>query len=129
MSGETPQVLKYETCSLIENFPSNYIPDFLTEEKDKFSQSKNKEALKVIGASSYEILDYFGIPSSVSLLQTDATSIEDLRVFREKRKTICVKNYGKSYQEELKEFAPELNDPEIHLKQLLPTFTPQDDSE
>jgi len=39
-----------------------------------------------------------------------------LRVFREKRKTICLKNYGKSYQEELKEFAPELNDPEIHLK-------------
>jgi len=101
----------------------------MTEEKDKFSQGKNKDALKVIGTSSYEILDYFGIPSSVSLLQTDATSIEDLRVFREKRKTICIKNYGKTYQEELKEFAPELNDPETHLKQLLPTFTPQDESE
>jgi hypothetical protein len=102
---------------MIENFPANYAPDHLMEKEDKLSQtSKKKEDVKIISTSNYQILDYAGIPSSVSIMLTDAVPLEDMRVFKDKRKEISSKRWGKDFTEELKDVPPELNDPEIHLK-------------
>jgi hypothetical protein len=80
-------VLKLETSGMLENFPANYAPEHLKEKEDKLSlQTKKKEDVKVINTASFEILDFQGIPSSISILQTDAVPLEDLRVFKEKRK-------------------------------------------
>jgi len=110
---------------MLENFPANYAPEHMKEKEDKLSlQTKKKEDIKILNTGSYEILDYAGIPSSVSILQTDAVPLEDMRVFKEKRREISIKKWGKDYTEELKDQLPELNDPEIHLKQLLMSFLP-----
>ena len=54
---------------MIENFPANYAPDNIKDKEDKLSQlSKKKEDVRIINTSSYEILDYAGIPSSVSIM-------------------------------------------------------------
>lgn len=125
LSGEQPVVLKLETSGMLENFPANYAPEHMKEKEDKLSlQTKKKEDIKILNTGSYEILDYAGIPSSVSILQTDAVPLEDLRVFKEKRREVSIKKWGKDYTEELKDQAPELNDPEVHLKQLLMSFSP-----
>ena len=72
---------------MLENFPANYAPEHLKEKEDKLSlQTKKKEDVKVINIASFEIIDFSGIPSSISILQTDAVPLEDLRVFKEKRK-------------------------------------------
>lgn len=102
---------------MLENFPANYAPEHLKEKEDKLSlQTKKKEDIKILNTGSYEILDYAGIPSSVSILQTDAVPLEDMRMFKEKRRQINIKKWGKDYSEELKDQPPELNDPEVHLK-------------
>ena len=64
-------------------------------------------------------------------MQADAVPLTDLRIFKDKRKEFGIKRWGKDYSEELKEVPPETNDPELHLKQLLMSFTPsqQDDSD
>ena len=39
LNGEPPAVFKYETNSLIENFPANYLPDeFNDEDSDIFTK-------------------------------------------------------------------------------------------
>ena len=89
---------------MLENFPANYAPEHLKEKEDKLSsQTKKKEDIKVVNTASYEILDFSGIPSSISILQTDAVPLEDMRVFREKRKKASIKKWGKDYTEELKD--------------------------
>ena len=109
--------MKLETHGLIENFPANYAPDHILEKEDKLSQSlKKKEEIKVINTSSYEIVEYAGIPSSVSIVQTDAVPLTDLRIFKEKRKEFSIKRWGKDFSDELREVPPEINDPEVHLK-------------
>lgn len=128
MSGDALKILKLETSSLIENFPCNYIPDHLMEKEDKLRQeSRRKDDIKFVNPSTYEILDYSGIPSSISILQADSVPQQDMREFREKRKQVNLKKWGKEFSEEIKDVLPELLDPEVHLKQLIMGFTPKDE--
>jgi len=83
MSDEAQVVFKYETSQLIENFPSNYLPEqFIEDENSGGIGKKKSEIVKVIYPSNYEIVDFSAIPSSTTLLTVDASPIDDLRLFK-----------------------------------------------
>jgi hypothetical protein len=75
-------VFKYETHSLLENFPSNYLPDqFKNEPGDERMGKKKGEIHKFLDISKHHIQDYTGIPSSVTLLIADSAPVEDVKAF------------------------------------------------
>lgn len=77
--------------------------------------------------SKNEIINYKGIPSSVSLIQVESSQIDELRKFKQKRVEIRRQYVGIeswSEKEDLKEIDPTLTDPEKTLKLLIPTFNP-----
>lgn len=82
MTGEAQTVFKYESSPLMENFPTNYLPEGVGEQENSNRiDAKKVENLKVIN-NSYEILDYTGIPSSSSLMTLDASPMDDMRTFK-----------------------------------------------
>jgi hypothetical protein len=52
MLSECVSVFRYETNSLHENFPFNYLPDELKEDEDRL-QSKKIEEVKVLKTDEY----------------------------------------------------------------------------
>ena len=77
--------------------------------------------------SKNEIINYKGIPSSVSLIQVESAQIDELRKFKQKRvenrrQYVGIESW--SEKEDLKEIDPTLTDPEKTLKLLIPTFNP-----
>lgn len=82
--------------------------------------------VKVLVPSSYEIVDYSAIPSSTSLLTVDASPIEDLRLFKQKRFEARARVWGEEVYDDLKSFDLNVKDLELHLKRMLPTFTPDE---
>ena len=71
------------------------------------------------------VLEYDGIPSSVSLLTVVATNPEDVAQYRTKRKA-KQQQALKNFKEDIKEAEVDAKEPEAHLKAMLPTFTPQE---
>lgn len=69
---------------MLENFPLNYLPEEFKEDEDRLS-IKTPEDFKCIRSTDYTILEHSGIPSTMSLLTTDATPIEDTRLLKHKR--------------------------------------------
>lgn len=81
----------------------------------------------MINTSSYEIQDFKGIPSSASLMGLDACQQEDTRAFKYKRLELRAKlgkRDPKQEKDDLKDIDPKEIEPELILKQMLPTFTP-----
>jgi hypothetical protein len=77
--------------------------------------------------SKNEIINYKGIPSSVSLIQVESAQIDELRKFKQKRvenrrQYVGIESW--SEKEDLKEIDPTITDPEKTLKLLIPTFNP-----
>lgn len=94
MPNEVCELFKYETSPLLENFPYNYLPaQFCEDGEEKHSNAKQPEQLKCLQPSEYKILNYHGIPSSMTLLQVDSAPIEDTRLFKSKRSGIREKTY------------------------------------
>lgn len=85
--GET--VLKYETNTLFENFPNNYLPIQFSDEpqsQDSLGLSQSKPQIyKFIQTGNFEITDYFGIPSSATLMQVESSNIEDTRSIKARK--------------------------------------------
>lgn len=64
MNGEQPEVFKYETNALLENFPANYL-NMEAETGSRFGATEKKQAeIKALNSGSYQILDYAALPSS-----------------------------------------------------------------
>lgn len=115
---------------MVENFPSNYLPDQFKKDDDSSSIGQQKQEVnKILAPGSGEILDYNGIPSSTTICECNSSPIEDLRYFKQKRFDIRQKILGFEVTDDLKENRCRDPDPEKHLKNLLPTFTPDDNFE
>lgn len=116
---------------MIENFTSNYIPFSEEVEQSKkgigFEKKPPKE-VKLINVNNYEILDYFGIPSSVTLMTAESSPQSDIKHFKQKRLNVRARIVGEVVSDEFKDINPALDEPELHLKQMLPTFTPKQNS-
>jgi hypothetical protein len=68
---------------MIENYPDNYLPDQLKNEpNDEIMGKKKVEIYKFLNVEKHEILDYSGIPSSVTLLVAESSPIEDMKAFK-----------------------------------------------
>lgn len=76
-----------------------------------------------------KILVYDGVPSSSTILGVDTCPAEDLRLFKQKRFEIRQAVHKTEVTDELKDNRAKDEDPEKHLKQMLPTFTPMDPAE
>ena len=50
--------------------------------------------IKLINPSTHEILDYFGIPSSSTLMTADSTPPSDIKYFKQKRLDVRAKIIG-----------------------------------
>ena len=117
-------MLKYETSPFWENFTANYLPsDFIQHEKSG-SEKKKPEVYKSL--QFFDILDFTVIPSSTAILQVESSSMEDIRAFKLKRTEARNEVFGRTVNEDINGFSASSDqlDPESHLKQLLPTFTP-----
>ena len=55
--------------------------------KDSFTKQKTDEqqVYKFIEKDTYEIKSYFGIPSSITLMQIETSGVEDTRVVKHKK--------------------------------------------
>jgi len=95
ISEDQHNVLKYETNSLLENFPADYLPDqFVTDKENAKLGQKLPDALKFINTSDFSITDYTGIPSSATLMTTEASNIIDVRKFKQKKLDVREKTWG-----------------------------------
>lgn len=57
----------------MENYCINYMPEGISESKeDEFKAKKDQQPVKVINDG--EIINYFGIPSSASLMKLETSS-------------------------------------------------------
>ena len=61
---------------MIENIPHSYIPKHF--EEMTYANNPTGIEKKVIDGSDFYIYDYFGIPSSLSLMSADAANPVDL---------------------------------------------------
>ena len=120
-------VLKYETHPMLENFPSNYLPDEFSSDPDKDTK-KQKDVFKFLNTTDHLVTDYSGIPSSSTLLTAESAPIEDMRIFKQKKLDARGRVWGPKLQEkdELKDIDVTAEHPEKQLKRLLPTFTPDE---
>ena len=116
------QVFKYETNKLIENFTYPYMPP---EEEENELEGQSRREVRVLSPDDMQILDYSGIPSSANLVECEASSIEELREYKQKLAKVHL-NYNKNWQEDLKNLDVTIDHPEKQTKEMLPTMTPRD---
>lgn len=75
-SEDSSQIFKLETANfMFENHPNNYIPKGL---EDRTYNNNHDAEIRVFNHQDIHIYDYFGIPSSISLMLADATNPIDL---------------------------------------------------
>ena len=74
MSGETVDVLKFESSQLLENFPRAYLPSDFNNENQNFGL--NKKVTRVFSDKQI-IADYRGIPSSATLINLGSSEITE----------------------------------------------------
>jgi len=72
-------LFNYEKNSLIENFPSYYMPEEFKEEEIQRFTKKRDVNLKAYNPNDCKILDFNAIPSSFNLLTANACGIEAMR--------------------------------------------------
>jgi hypothetical protein len=75
---------------MIENIPDAYKPiDSMDEEAAEFAvKSGTIEEVKVINQAELSIIQHFGIPSSFKLVETNASTGDELQRFKEKLKDV-----------------------------------------
>ena len=116
-----PQLFEFESCPLQENFPDHYLPP--SQSPDALAQ--NQKLVRPF--TGREITDFFGIPSTKTLLELSTTALEDTREYKTRRLELRAQKLGTSIEEEkddLKDIDPKLSEPEDAVKRYLPTFTP-----
>ena len=110
--AETCQVFQMETSNMTENFTAPYMPKEESVSILDDSESAAKE-VRVLNPSELSILNYYGIPSSLNLMISEATTPEEMSTFKKKHvETLKVKHGKKSQYEELKQIDPEIKHPE-----------------
>ena len=119
---EDYQVFNYETNRMIENFTYPYAP--VEEEDDEFGGKAAKE-IKGIDEDSMTMIDASVIPSSHTLLKCEASSMEEIREFKEKLNKIHL-DYNENFQVDLKMLDEKTNDPEAQTKAMLPSIKSKD---
>ena len=120
---EDYQIFKFETNKLVENFTYPYTPKEI--EENALDESQQKKEVRVLNPIEMSVLDWEGIPSSATLVQCESSSIEELRVFKQRLVSIH-KNYNVDWQEDLKNYDVTVKSPEKQTKEMLPSFTLRD---
>lgn len=69
------------------------------------------------------MLDFRAIPSSANILMCNATETEEIVEYKSRQAQVQAR-YLSGYDNNLKQIPVDQNNPEIHLKAMLPTFTP-----
>ena len=105
---------------MIENFTYPYMPK--EEEEDALDSSRPNKEVRGINPYDMTILDHSAIPSSASLMKCESSSLEEIRVFKD-RLTVIHKKYNEDYQADLKMLDETIDDPERQTKEMLPSCT------
>lgn len=91
---EDYQVFEYETNSMIENFSYPYMPK--EEEENALDGNDTPREVRAINPNNMQMIDISAIPSSSSLIQCEASGVEEVRAF--KAKLIAIhKAYNENY--------------------------------
>jgi len=117
------QIFDFETSNVIESFPAAYE---LKEEVDDNEFTEKKDDIRVLNPNEYRIINHLGIPSTSNLLEADASPFEDVKLFRDKLRVIFKNKTGMADLDSFKEDSPEVNDVELELKKMVPSFTFED---
>ena len=125
--NETCQVFVMETSNMIENFTAPYMPAEESVNLLDEAEVSGRE-IKVVNPDDLSILNYRGIPSSMSLMTADAATPEEIAKYRQKQARIYDLRYKKEYGpdsqvEELKSIDPGHEDPEAVLKTMVEALT------
>ena len=91
---ESYQIFKFETHSMIENFTYPYMPK--EEEEDTLDSNRPKKEVRSLNPYDMTILDHSAIPSSANLLKCESSSLEEIRVFKDRLNAIH-KKYNEDY--------------------------------
>ena len=95
---------------MFENFTAPYMPE--EQEVDLLDGGMNFEEVKVVNYSNLDIVNYRGIPSSISLMKAEASQPEELEEYKRKRIKMFEAKHGKNtYLEDLMKLDP-MEDPE-----------------
>jgi hypothetical protein len=77
----------------------------------------------VLNPSTLDILEMTGVPSSRTLVQAESSPLEEVRVIKEKQRKAILKRYKITEIPDLKDLDPYTNEPENHIKLMLPSYT------
>jgi len=106
---EDYQIFEYETNSMMENFTYPYAP--LVEEEAQLDVNQASKDIHAINPLNMSILSLTAIPSSASLMQCESSSLEEIRVFRQRLHNTH-RDYNENYQEDLGKLDATVNEPE-----------------
>ena len=120
---EDYQVFEYETNSMIENFSYPYMPK--EEEENALDGNDTPREVRAINPNNMQMIDISAIPSSSSLIQCEASGVEEVRAFKAKL-IVIHKAYNENYLEDLKQLDENTNNPEQQTKEMLPAMTLRD---
>ena len=112
-----------ETSNMIENFTAPYMP---AEESVNLLDEAEISAreVKVVSPEDLSIINYRGIPSSMSLMRAEAATPEEIARYRKRHREIySLRDGEKSQVEELKSLDPAEEDPEAALKSMTESMT------
>ena len=85
--AETCQVFVMETSNMIENFTAPYMPE--EESVNLLDEAEiSAREVKVVSPEDLSILNYRGIPSSISLMNAEAATPEEIAKYRQRHRKI-----------------------------------------
>ena len=77
----------------------------------------------MLNPTTLDILEMTGVPSSRTLVQAESSPLEEVRVIKEKQRKVILKRYKITEIPDLKDLDPYTNEPENHIKLMLPSYT------
>ena len=108
---------------MIENFTYPYMPK--EQEDTGLEADSDRNEIRAINPHLMQIIDFSAIPSSAVLMQCESSSIEEIRMLKNRLAKVH-KNYNKNWQEDLKMLDPATIYPEKQTKEMLPSITLRD---